>query len=312
MALAAERGVPFPRRCKEVLLKFWFILDIPDNARRVGYIHNERLFGELDLYFGMCVVVRLDMLFNDPVGTEKRDGGRRMVLAQRSLTSLVLVLKGEIWKTKVEVLREWVRWKFDPRDEDVRDLGENRGEGIFGVPLEECGSLKKQWWGEKRKLEGMNKRMNENGEQGDVLWLLRPDQLIVREVVRRGLRFRKHVLRCMLYGYVDPRTLGDLDWETEGRSTARRKQGLESHNEYNFDDLVGGARCVDMADGDRLLDLGKKPVGSRRCTREGVSEQERKWREGEMDFARKSYAWWQLEVADAGVGEEEMSGWESE
>ncbi len=306
MTLAAERGVPFPRRCKQVLLKFWFMLDIPDNARRVGYIHNERLFGELDLYFGMCVVVRLDMLFNDPVGTEKRDGGRRLVLAQRSLTCLLLVLRGQIWTSKTEVLGEWVRWKYDPRDEDRDGGGE---EGIFGVPLEECGSLKKQWWGEKRRLEGMKKKMRENGEEGEVLWLLRPDQLIVREVVRRGLRFQKHALKCMLYGFVDPRTLSDVDWGGEGKLMSRREKGLEGHSEYDFGDLVGGARCVDLPDGgDRLLDLGKKAVRSRRCMSEGVGEQERKWRDGEREFTRKCYAWWQQEIAEAGVSEEEMSG----
>ena len=160
---------------------------------------------------------------------------------------------------------------------------------------------------------GMKKRMKASGEEGEPLWLLRPDQLIVREVVRRGLRFRKHVLRCMLYGYVDPRTLGDIDWEAEGRSTARREKGLEGHNEYDFDDLVGGGRCVDMPDGgDRLLDLGRKPEGSKSCTKETVGGQERKWRDGEKDFTEKCYAWWQPEVAEAGLGDEEMIGWESE
>ena len=310
MALAAEKGVPFPRRCKDVLLKFWFILDIPDNARRVGYIHNERLFTEMDLYFAMCVLVRLDMLMNDPVGTEKRDGGRRMVLAQRSLSTLMLVLRGEVWKTKMDVLREWVKWKYDPNERDRREVGE---EGIFGIPVEECGQLKKQYWGNTRMLDVMKKRMQANGEEGDPLWLLRPDQLIVREAVRRGLRFRGHVLKCMLYGFVDPRTLGGVDWEGEGRSTARREKGLEGHREYDFDDVVGGATCVSVQDGgDRLLDLGRRRAGSRICVKEGIGEQEWKWREGEREFTRKCYAWWQQEVAEAGLSEEEMTGWESD
>ena len=307
MALAAHRGVPFPKRCKEVLLKFWFIMDIPDNARRVGFIHNERLFNELDLYFGIVVVVRLDMLFNDPVAGEKRDGARRMVLAQRSLTCLMLVLRGEIWGSKIEVLREWVRWKYELSEEERELVGE---EGVFGVPREECGKLKLQYWG-GREYEVMKERLNGQGE--GVLWLLRPDQLIVREAVRRGVRFKGYYLKCLLYGFVDPRTLRDVDLEMEGRSTMRRDEGLQGHGEYDFDDLVGGARCLGVEDGgDRVLDLGRKPKGSRRCQGEEISKQDRKWREGEKEFTRKCYLWWQQEVAGAGVVDEDTSGWETD
>ena len=304
MALAAQRGVPFPRRCHEVLLKLWYILDIPDNPTRIGYVHVPNNMSDLDLYFGMCIMVKLDMLFNDPVGTEKRDGARRLILSQRSLTPLLLVLKREIWTTKIEILQEWIKYRYEPSE---RDKDECERTGIMGVPLHECGMLKYPYWGESRKLAELRFEAKKKGNN-DADWLLRPDQMIVREAVRRGLSFRGHVLRCLLFGYVDLKTLDDVDFAAEGRDVWRRERLLEEHGEYDFDGMVGGSRSLAVDDGgDRLLDLGRRRLGSRRIKREEIGEQERCWRGGEEEFTQQCYAWWRSEMTDAGLNVEDLA-----
>jgi hypothetical protein len=37
------------------------------DARRIGYIHTEKLVEDLDLYFIMCFDVKLDLRFSDPI-----------------------------------------------------------------------------------------------------------------------------------------------------------------------------------------------------------------------------------------------------
>ena len=269
MTLMAEDGVPLPRRCGLALKKMWFMLDIPDSARRIGYIHNRQLVSDVDLYFIVCVVVKMDMRFNDPIAPEKRDGVRRLLLAQRSLSTWGGVLKREVWGCKLEVLREWMKWKYEPREEEVV-----RGEPVFGVPVGELGRLKLEYWGE-REMERF-KRVDGNGNR---VLLMRPDQLVQREVVRRRLRCTRHYLRCLLYGYVDPRTLEDF----EPRKVSRRI-GEWKGEEYEVDGEVGAVSKIEVEDGgDELLDLGPKKVVSQYCVRpEGVGKEERSMRV-EMD-----------------------------
>jgi len=279
MALFAEDGVPLPARCSLAIKRLWFMFDIPDNARRIGYVHNRSLFTDLDLYFAMCFFVKLDMRCNDPVGPEKRDGLRKMLLSQTSLTTLAQVLKREVWKTRLDVLRAWVRWKYDP-------LPGERGMSIFGVPATEVGRLKWEYWG-RRSSEQVGKR--------EVRLLLRPDQLVMREAIRRGLRFTRHFFRCLLYGYVRPETLADY----EPRKYGRRVEMLG--DEYGVDDIIGGVSALGVGDHgyDELLDLGERREGSVFCiTREEVSREEKVIRQKQEEFLNMCVEWYLREEVD--------------
>ena len=141
MAVFAESGVPLPARCSLAIKRMWFILDIPDNARRIGFIHNQMLFTELDLYFGMCFLVKLDMICNDPVASEKRDGLRKMLLSQMSFTTMLRVLKREMWTKQFDLLQAWVKLKYtaQPDEDNVNTL--------FGVPKSQWGKLRMEYHG---------------------------------------------------------------------------------------------------------------------------------------------------------------------
>src|ERR1700761_1311588 len=114
---------------------------------------------------------------------------------------------------------------------------------IFGVKAAKVGRGKLEYWGLKTAKE-LNRPLST---------LLRPDQLVVREAYRRGLRFDKHYLRFLLYGYVRPDTLEDYAPRTYGRRIEHIKD-----EEYEVDDVVGGVAALGVEDEgfDNLLDLG--------------------------------------------------------
>ncbi|KIW13337.1 hypothetical protein PV08_08525 [Exophiala spinifera] len=276
----AEDGIPLPFRCRLALKRLWFLLDIPDNARRIGYVHNARLLSNLDIYFAACFFVKLDLRLNDPRANDKRDGLRKMLLQQRSFTTILRVIKREIWQTKYDVLQEWVRQRYIPR-------GHELGVPIFGVPPEKVGKGKLEYWGE-RSATVLGRPPKD---------LLRPDQLIVREALRRGIPLGKEYMRLMLAGYVRPDTLDNY----APRKYGRRIEYLEDE-EYEVDDIVGGVAALGVDDEgfDSLLDLGPPRRGSRWIIeKEKIHRNEMELRKEEEELAKMCVEWWKNETTGA-------------
>jgi len=116
----------------------------------------------------------------------------------------------------------------------------------------------------------------------------------MREAIRRGLRFTRHFLRCLLYGYIRPDTLDDYKPRTY---TIRIAHWDES--EYGLDDVIGGVSALDVQDQeegyDECLDLGQKRIGSvlTSAGREQVGEVEKRIRLEEREFAGRMMEWYQ-------------------
>ncbi|KAJ9644242.1 hypothetical protein H2204_001593 [Knufia peltigerae] len=277
VTIFAEDGIPLPFRCRLAMKRVWFMLDIPDNARRIGYVHNTRLLTNLDIYFAACFFLKLDMRLNDPVAGEKRDGLRKMLLQQKSFTTIVRVIKREIWKTKYEVMQEWVRQRCVPQPNEL-------GVPIFGVPPEKIGKGKLEYWGERS--EAVLGRTPKD--------LLRPDQLIIREALRRCLPMGKEYLRFMVSGYVRPDTLNNYAPRTYGR----RIDELEDE-EYEVDDIVGGVAALGVDDEgfDPLLDLGPPVRGSvYTIEKDKIHRNEMELRKADENFAKMCFTWWKEET----------------
>ena len=241
MTLMAEDGVPLPRRCNLALKTMWFLTDIPDNARRIGVMHMKHLISDLDLYFMMCFIVKLDMRFNDPVAPNRFHGLRKLLLAQRGLVPIWRALKRKTLGNKYDVMKMWLSTKHLPAP-----VADELHLPIFGIPSSELGKLRMEYFG-LQPAHAPNKPLN---------FLLRPDQLLLREVVRRQLVFSKHFLRCFLWGYVDITTMQNYAprvWE-------RTITGLE--DEYGDEEgRAGYTREKVGVPEDELLDLAvKKPV----------------------------------------------------
>ena len=277
LTIFAEDGIPLPARCSLALKRLWFMLDIPDNARRIGYVHNKSLMTDLDLYFSACFFTKLDMRLNDPISGEKRDGMRKLLLAQRSFTTILCVLKHEALTTRYDILKEWVRLKYTPAEDELSL------KSIFGIPIEQVGKKRLEFWGLKSAAQ----------MERTPAPLLRPDQLIVREAFKRGMRFDKHYLRFMLYGYVRPDTLEDYAPRTYGRRIAMMRD-----DEYEVDDVVGGVAALGVGDGgfDPLLDLGTvREVSKFTIVKEEMSRGEMKVRRREREFLDQCVGWWETE-----------------
>ena len=250
MTIMAEDGVPLPSRCALALKRMWFILDIPDNARRIGFIHSNMLVPDLDLYFMMCLFVKLDMRFNEPCAQNVYHGFRKMITSQRSLSFLLRVLKRNQLENQYEVMNCWIRTRYVPAEDEV-------GMNMFGVKGDEVGKGRDEDWGKKTTQQ--------LGRAVQVL--LRPEQLVMREAVRRGLRFQKHFLRSLLYGYIRPDTLDNYVPRDLGRRIGRL------WDEYEIDDEIGGEMVgLEESTRDPLLDLGERKQVSVLCVKEAGVE----------------------------------------
>ncbi|KAK4940733.1 hypothetical protein LTR10_019243 [Elasticomyces elasticus] len=257
----AEDGIPLPFRCRLALKRLWYMLDLPDNARRIGYVHNKRLMTDLDIYFSACFFVKLDMRLNDPVASEKRDGMRKLLLSQKSFTTILQVMKCELWTTKFEVLKEWIKLRYEPMEDEV-------GLPMFGVRPEKIGKGRLEYWGEK-STEQLGRTPG---------WLFRPDQLIVREAIRRD-------------------TLQDYAPRKYGRRIEQLK-----NDEYEIDDMIGGVSALAVGDEgfDDLLDLGQPRRGSPyTIVKEKTSKQEKVLRKKQEEFLGMCIAWWEREMKSA-------------
>ncbi|KAK2623812.1 hypothetical protein QTJ16_006993 [Diplocarpon rosae] len=181
LASMARQGHRMPTEMALSLKKMWLVMDIATSARRVQVMHSAKYFTALDLFNIQMFVVKLDMRFNDPIDGPADDHLRKLMLGQRGLTPLCRMLKREKVFDEMDVVKLAVKYDWVP-PEDLRHLS------VFGIPCEEVGTGHLEGWG-----------------KGHV-HLYRPDELVVRESVRRGLDLKNHIMGMMLWGYVDPIT----------------------------------------------------------------------------------------------------------
>ncbi|CZS99570.1 uncharacterized protein RCO7_07911 [Rhynchosporium graminicola] len=177
LACMARQGHRMPAGMRMSLMKMWLVMDIATSARRVQVMHSE-YFDAMDLYHIQMFVVKLDMRFNDPIDGPGEDHLRKLMLGQKGLTPLCRMLKRIEFTDMCEVVRAAVRydWVVKP---------EHRLLPMFGIPPKEIGVGHLEGWGKGR------------------IHLLRPDELVVREAVRRKLDLKNHIMGMMLWGYVD-------------------------------------------------------------------------------------------------------------
>jgi hypothetical protein len=175
----------------------WFLLDIPVNGPRISLIHNTTYFTKETLAVLQLFFIKLDMLYVDPVHYYGGEASmRELLLAERSLTTLWNYLRGADGTSKLDTLRLWIRHRYK-RPEPVRPMTHHTHEqylaklnmSIMGVPPQLVGRWGYECWG-----------------LGEVP-LLRPDQLVLKEAVRRRTGLQRMFLSYLSYGYLD----GDLN-----------------------------------------------------------------------------------------------------
>ncbi len=181
----AMEGLRLPKRASLTFKKIWFMMDIASNATRIALMHNREFWTDQDLFVATHIFVRLDMRFTDPVDGAGETTLRRMLLGQRSLTTLWKALKRTALQTQLEVLQMYVRWKYRPPHH-------LRNYSILGVPAREVGRGDREGWGKGSNM------------------MLRPDDLVIREALRRDIDLETQIIEMMIWGYVDPETFEDI------------------------------------------------------------------------------------------------------
>ena len=177
-------GHRLPQRASLVVKKLWFALDISDNDRRIGLFHNESMWTSSDLFVATLFFVKLDMRLTDPVTGNGEIGLRRLLLNQRSLSTLAKVLRRDELKNQVDLLRMIAQYNYTPlrRPKD----------SILGLPPHAVGQMQYEGWGlDKERFTPI-------------------DILVAREAVRRNLHLQNYYIDMMLYGYINKRTWEDI------------------------------------------------------------------------------------------------------
>lgn len=200
-------SLPIPAQaCYVALQKVWFLLDLPLSSLRIALLRNEAYFTKVDIWALHVFFVKLDMYWTDPINCT---GGERMVrkylLMEPSLTTMWDFMRGEDGDKSVDMLRLWVKHGYQPAARGVRPETERDQEAwdnvekykVMGVPLKMCGRG-------GYELYGLGEQM-----------LLRPDELVIREGVRRGYGFETQIFRMMVYGTVDGHLRAPRKWRLE-------------------------------------------------------------------------------------------------
>ncbi|KAF2841353.1 hypothetical protein M501DRAFT_929216, partial [Patellaria atrata CBS 101060] len=185
MILLAHYGHRFPRGTRQAILKIGFMMDLPTNALRIGVIHNSSMWTDRDLILATTFFVKLDMLYSHPFYGRGGAKIRKLLMGQRQLTRLWHALRREELMKYADFVQMQVAYDYQPFPQDA-------GMSIFGVPADLVGRGCLEGWGAGHQV------------------LLRPDEVVAREAVRRGLRIQTIWPEAISVGYQDLRSKRDL------------------------------------------------------------------------------------------------------
>lgn len=180
------KGHHLPMTLAPSLIKLGLLMDLPTTAKRAALLHNQRYFTNADIQLLSLFFFKLNMTFTDPLDGDimgARGTARicQCLLAQRSLSILEGVLTRRLGKNNLEMLKIWLKWEYQPRNE-------NRGFSIMGIEPDDIGCLQWEGWTVPRF-----------GEQA--VKLMPVEQGVLAEGQRRGLQLGKTHMMMMMYGH---------------------------------------------------------------------------------------------------------------
>ncbi|KAF4630279.1 hypothetical protein G7Y89_g7859 [Cudoniella acicularis] len=180
LACMARQGHRMPKGMGVSLKKMWLTMEIATTRQRVQLMQS-KYFGDLDIYHIQLFIIKLDMRFNDPVDGPGDATMRKIFLGQKGLGPLWKLLKRVAFTDAMEVVKLGIRYAYtvSPEHKDMP---------LWDIAANEIGRGHLEGWGRGR------------------VHLARPDELIIREAVRRRLDLKNHLMEMMLWGYVDPTT----------------------------------------------------------------------------------------------------------
>lgn len=187
LAIMARCGHRMPTTMHHSLLRLWLLMDIATSHQRQAMLRMTHLFKDVDLYNMQMFIIKLGMLFNDPVYGPCKYDLVQLMLGQKGLFKLWQLLTRKKFNKLSEIMELKLRYDFNFFSEGGYWL-ENMLSQIQGIPFQEIGQQHKEGWGAGRAH------------------LLRPDEVIPIEAVRRGLHLDQHLSQMVIWGYFDWKT----------------------------------------------------------------------------------------------------------
>ncbi|KAK6436633.1 hypothetical protein LTR95_007175 [Oleoguttula sp. CCFEE 5521] len=231
----AQKGLRCPYSTSVSLKRTWLLLDLPLNAHRIALIRSPTYFPAPHLRLLTHFFLKLDMHLTDPIGgimpanhpdqlrfpnrfARQAFTGKQLretLLAEKSLTPLWRVVRGwspdpgqpRVVMDRLDMLKLWVRHYYKRPDNQNEAV---KKQNIMGVPWWECGTVGLERVGQPYVTgEGSVEKPWVLVKPGEVHRrpdpLFRPDQLVMREGVRREIGLHHLWVRMMIWGFYDAR-----------------------------------------------------------------------------------------------------------
>lgn len=208
MLLFNQYGYALTSKCQKVLFKIWFLMDIPDNHRRLKTIQSRSLWSNLDIFHGIFILAQIESFFSlNKIGASSQEF-RRLAMAQRSPILLRDAMKGTALNSHFEVVKEFVHWCYNPPPSED-------GTYLFGNSPDQVGKLQYEY----------------HGHNGNTTRLQRPDELIIRECADRKLDTFKMYSNLYVHSECDQSLSQTYDTERDSYNFVREiRLGAERTN----------------------------------------------------------------------------------
>ncbi|ETR99944.1 hypothetical protein M419DRAFT_132004 [Trichoderma reesei RUT C-30] len=187
LAIMARCGHRMPKTMHHSLLRLWLLMDVSTTRQRQTMLEMTNLFRDVDLYNIQMFLVKLSMLFNDPVYGPCSLDLVQLMMGQKGLFKLwQLITRKKFYKLS-DIVELKLRYDIPLFTEGTYWM-EQSLHAVQGIPIEDIGQYHREGWG----AGGTH--------------LSRPDELIPVEAVRRGLNLDDHLNHMVIWGYFDWKT----------------------------------------------------------------------------------------------------------
>ncbi|PKK45591.1 hypothetical protein CI102_10503, partial [Trichoderma harzianum] len=187
LAIMARCGHRMPSTMHHSLLRLWLLMDVATTQQRQAMLQMAHIFKDTDLYNMQMFFIKLGMHFNDPVYGPCTFDLVQLMMGQKGLFKLWQLLTRKKFNKLADILDLKLRYDFNFVSEGTYWMDHGLSQ-IQGIPLHEVGQQHKEGWGAGR------------------MHLLRPDEAIPVEAVRRGLQLDDHLSHMVIWGYFDWKT----------------------------------------------------------------------------------------------------------
>ncbi|KAL6819615.1 hypothetical protein J3E69DRAFT_358023 [Trichoderma sp. SZMC 28015] len=187
LAIMARCGHRMPSTMHHSLLRLWLLMDVATTQQRQAMLQMTHIFKDTDLYNMQMFFIKLSMAFNDPVYGPCTFDLVQLMMGQKGLFKLWQLLTRKKFNKLADILDLKLRYDFNFVSEGTYWMDHGLSQ-IQGIPLHEVGQQHKEGWGAGR------------------MHLLRPDEAVPVEAVRRGLQLDDHLSHMVIWGYFDWKT----------------------------------------------------------------------------------------------------------